>query len=189
MSYFQPPPDVNTTVFISNPVVILFNCPIKCLSIIRVSSTSVVGSVFFILSLFLFVHWLSSFVLSVWCTYLVYPLAGCSKFPQQLRQPLRWELLLLKAGTLLALARLQGKKGSVFRSSGFLRRPFTDLLFHEKIIHPLFNLFFLLHLSFLFCLLLLLILRDLIHCTANVTSIPGGLAPHPRKPAEPFPGA
>ena len=106
MSYFQPPPDVNTTVFISNPVVILFNCPIKCLSIITVSSTSVVGSVFFILSLFLFVHWLSSFVLSVWCTYLVYPLAGCSKFLLRPLQPLRWELRQLKAATLLALARL-----------------------------------------------------------------------------------
>ena len=62
------------------------------------------------------------FFLSVWCTlniltlsisyiyhvypHLVYPLAGCSKFLLRLLQLLRWELQLLKAATLLALARL-----------------------------------------------------------------------------------
>ena len=73
----------------------------------------------FVLLFSLFIGLVPLFRMFGVCPHLVDPSAGCSKFLLQLRQPLRSELLLLKAGMLLALVHLQGNKSSVFRRSGF----------------------------------------------------------------------
>ena len=97
--------------------------------------------------------------------HLVCLLADCSKFRQQPRPLLHWELQQRKAEKLLALARLGGKRSVfgeqfLFRIPSFIRRSATYSAF----------------------------ISSLFFETSHLTSSPGGLAPHPRKPAEPFPG-